>query len=246
MALTENNRQYYEGAQTFRGDGVNTSFTATFDTGLIYYSLDPTNDNYALNNFKVYVSPSGLSGTYVEQTNVEITSVVNNVIEFATAPADGNYIVIQLKTLDGGKYGNNVNDKAYGTTVENNYGSYQYITKSPLTQPDQHNPVYYFSSTQNEIDVNLLNPVLNIYPTPSTVNAEVLLGPKDVIWNYTIGSLGQYEYAANGSVDFDLSTSEQNEVILRILAYAGIVIKDPQVIQAASQQIAAETANEKA
>ena len=126
------------------------------------------------------------------------------------------------------------------------YKDYQYITKSPLTQPDQHNPVYYFSSTQNEIDVNLLNPVLNIYPTPSTVNAEVLLGPKDVIWNYTIGSLGQYEYAANGSVDFDLSTSEQNEVILRILAYAGIVIKDPQVIQAASQQIAAETANEKA
>lgn len=126
------------------------------------------------------------------------------------------------------------------------YKDYQYITKSPLTQPDQHNPVYYFSSTQNEIDVNLLNPVLNIFPYPSTVNAEVLLGPKDVIWNYTIGSLGQYEYAASGSVDFDLSTSEQNEVILRILAYAGIIIKDPQVIQAASQQIAAETANEKA
>ena len=134
MALTENNRQYYEGAQTFRGDGVNTSFTATFDTGLIYYSLDPTNDNYALNNIKVYVSPSGLSGTYVEQTNVEITSVVNNVIEFATAPADGNYIVIQLKTLDGGKYGNNVNDKAYGTTVENNYGSYQYISLQDAIQ----------------------------------------------------------------------------------------------------------------
>ena len=70
--------------------------------------------------------------------------------------------------------------------------------------------------------------------------------PKNVLWNYTIGTLGQYEYAANGSIDFDLSTSEQNEVILRILAYAGIVIKDPQIIQAASQQIAAETANEKA
>jgi hypothetical protein len=134
MALTENNRQYYEGAQTFRGDGVNTSFTATFDTGLIYYSLDPTNDNYALNNFKVYVSPSGLSGTYVEQTNVEITSVVNNVVEFAAAPADGNYIVIQLKTLDGGKYGNNVNDRAYGTAVENNYGSYQYISLQDAIQ----------------------------------------------------------------------------------------------------------------
>jgi hypothetical protein len=126
------------------------------------------------------------------------------------------------------------------------YKDYQYITKSPLTQPDQHNPVYYFSSTQNNIDNNLVNPVVNIFPYPSTVQAEVLLGPKNVLWNYTIGTLGQYEYAANGSIDFDLSTSEQNEVILRILAYAGIVIKDPQIIQAASQQIAAETANEKA
>jgi hypothetical protein len=134
MALTENNRQYYEGAQTFRGDGVNTSFTATFDTGLVYYSLDPTNNNYALNNFKVYVSPSGLSGTYVEQTNVEIASVINNVIEFAAAPADGNYVVIQLKTLDGGKYGNNVSDKAYGNTVENNYGEYQYISLQDAIQ----------------------------------------------------------------------------------------------------------------
>ena len=78
------------------------------------------------------------------------------------------------------------------------------------------------------------------------MTSEVLLGPRDVSWNYQVGALGQYEYAAVGSVDFDLSTSEQNEVILRILAYAGIIIKDPQIIQAASQQIAAETANEKA
>tara|TARA_B100002019_G_scaffold24145_1_gene18308 strand:+ start:4707 stop:5504 length:798 start_codon:yes stop_codon:yes gene_type:complete len=126
------------------------------------------------------------------------------------------------------------------------YKDYQYITKSPLTQPDQQNPVYYFSSTQDNIDNNLINPVLNIYPNPSTVTSEVLLGPKDVAWNYTVGALGQYEYAANGSVDFDLSTSEQNEVILRILAYAGIIIKDPQIIQAASAQVQAETANEKA
>ena len=38
---------------------------------------------------------------------------------------------------------------------------------------------------------------------------------------------------------------EQTNVILQILLYAGIVIKDPQIIQAASQEIAMEEQNER-
>jgi len=37
--------------------------------------------------------------------------------------ANGEYIVVQLKILTGGNYGD---DDAYGTTVEENYGGYQY------------------------------------------------------------------------------------------------------------------------
>ena len=126
------------------------------------------------------------------------------------------------------------------------YKEYQYITKSKLTQPDQHNPVYYIGSSQSEIDNVLTIPVVYVFPTPTVLKSDVLLGPKNINWNYNVGSLGQYQYTANGSQDFDLGQSEQNEVILRILAYAGIVVKDPQIIQAASQQVAAETANDKA
>ena len=35
--LTENNRQYYEGAQGFRSDGTTVQFTTTFDTDLKFY-----------------------------------------------------------------------------------------------------------------------------------------------------------------------------------------------------------------
>ena len=44
---------------------------------------------------------------------------------------------------------------------------------------------------------------------------------------------------------FELDATEQTEVILRILAYAGVVIKDPQIVQAASQGIQAEEVNSK-
>jgi len=123
--LTENNRQYYEGAQGFRGDGTTVSFTTTFNTNLQWYASEQTNVNYQRNNFKLYTSTSGIPGTWSEI--VADYSVANNVITFDTAPANNLFIVVQLKKLDGGNYGNTTNDKAFGTVVEENYGSYAYV-----------------------------------------------------------------------------------------------------------------------
>jgi len=50
---------------------------------------------------------------------------------------------------------------------------------------------------------------------------------------------------SEGSVDFEISDSQQNEVILEILKYAGVVIRDPSIIQAASQELAQEENNNK-
>ena len=126
--ITETNQQYYQGAQGFRGDGVKLSFETTFDTNLILGSFDPNNVNYALNNFKLYTSITGLPGSYVEYLTV--FTVVKNAITFVAGsePANGLYIVVQLKILDGGKYGSTEAEKAYGQTVEDNYGSYAYTT----------------------------------------------------------------------------------------------------------------------
>ena len=124
--IAETNRQYYEGAQSFIGDGSENQFTTTFNTDLVFYTYDPNDANYALNNFKLYTSPSGLPGTFVEYTDPY--TVTNNTIDFNPyAPLAGEYVVVQLKALDGGNYGN---EDAYGTTVEENYGGYQYIKLS--------------------------------------------------------------------------------------------------------------------
>ncbi len=124
--LTENNRQYYEGAQGFQGNGSNKSFTTTFDTDLVFGAASNTNVNYALNNFKIYTSTNAQPSTWSEVTSGYTVS--GNTITFDTAPANLLYIVVQLKKLDGGNYASTPQEKAYGNTVEKNYGSYSYIS----------------------------------------------------------------------------------------------------------------------
>ena len=213
--LTENNRQYYEGAQGFRSDGTTTQFTTTFDTNLKFYASKPDVEEYALNNFKIYTSSNGVPGTWVEYKNLNYTvtgntinfggssttvttvapnyvnyvdinsltgsanigdyvkiigaawstpgsndyAIINNIIEspgvtgatryewdsaiYGTAIygsgqdvqfkqpivfTANNYIVVQLKKLDGGNYGIDTDQKAFGNVVEDNYGSYAYTT----------------------------------------------------------------------------------------------------------------------
>tara|TARA_R100000935_G_scaffold55367_1_gene85230 strand:- start:29 stop:1114 length:1086 start_codon:yes stop_codon:yes gene_type:complete len=48
-----------------------------------------------------------------------------------------------------------------------------------------------------------------------------------------------------GSTDFEISDSMQTETILEILKYAGVVIRDTQIIQAASQELAQDELNSK-
>lgn len=125
--VTETNQQYYQGAQVFLAVTTQKDFIATFETNLVFGSEDPTNTDYALNNFKLYKSQTGLPGSFTEITSGYTIS--NNTISFTNAPFDDTpstpYIVIQLKTLDGGNYGN---QNAFGQTVEENYGGYEYIS----------------------------------------------------------------------------------------------------------------------
>ena len=148
--ITETNRQYYEGAQGFQVINENTSgsttvipttsFTTTFNTDLIFGSDNPNNPNYALNNFKLYTSQTGAPGSFQEVIGNSTSTppvqynVIGNTI-YNVSPinfAIGTYVVVQLKTLDGGNYGTTPAQLAYGNTVEENYGSYSYITLNDI------------------------------------------------------------------------------------------------------------------
>ncbi len=124
MALiTENNAQYYAGTQDFIVSNAATgqSYTCTFDTDLVFGSHNPLETNYALNNFKLYTAAAGVA-TYTEYTAAY--TVLNNVITITDGLPLNTSIVVQLKTKEGGQYGNR---DAYGNVVEENWGSYAYI-----------------------------------------------------------------------------------------------------------------------
>tara|TARA_R100001460_G_scaffold1569_7_gene5862 strand:+ start:2806 stop:4014 length:1209 start_codon:yes stop_codon:yes gene_type:complete len=125
--INETNQQYYAGAQGFTVANAlgQTDFTFTFDTNLVFGSFDPTAVDYALNNFKLYSSADGV--TYTEYTTSY--TVTGNTIKLGIALPQNNVLVCQLKRLDGGDYGNR---DAYGTTTENNYGNYEYITLNSI------------------------------------------------------------------------------------------------------------------
>jgi len=107
---------------------------------------------------------------------------------------------------------------------------------SPLTKPTTDFPVYLYEQD-----------LLYLYPT--TIQAGVTISylkkPADINWGYSVGALGQFLYDSAGSVNFELSVTEQTNVVTRILAYAGVIINDPTIIQVAAQEIAQEEQNSK-
>ena len=121
--ITENNQQYYAGVQKFlSAAGSGQAFTTTFDTELVFGSYDPLQQNYALNNFKLYTANAGVL-TYTEY--ILPYTVEGNKITITNSLPSNTSVVVQLKILSGGEYGNK---DAYGNTVEENYGSYGYIS----------------------------------------------------------------------------------------------------------------------
>jgi len=107
---------------------------------------------------------------------------------------------------------------------------------SPLTQPTTDFPIYLYE-----------NNLLYVYPTTiqTGITISYLKTPADVVWGYGVGTLGQFEYNQAASTNFELSVSEQSNVITRVLAYAGVIINDPTIIQVAAQEIATEEQNSK-
>ena len=69
--------------------------------------------------------------------------------------------------------------------------------------------------------------------------------PVNPVWGYAVGNLGQYIYNSASSTDFEISDTQQTEVILEILKYSGIIIRDPSIIQMASQELQQEEVNTK-
>lgn len=103
-----------------------------------------------------------------------------------------------------------------------------YVNGSPLTAPSDLFPEYYQEDGK-----------LFVLPTPTNVTNVILdyvKLPDDPLWVRDAAVTTHYEYDAVNSVNFELHPSEEPSLIIKILAYAGVIIKDPLVIQTAQQE----------
>ena len=108
----------------------------------------------------------------------------------------------------------------------------KYINLSPLTYPVKSQPVYTLGNTG-----------VTVYPDTVTtgVKADYLKTPIRPKWGYVLqGTIPYYDPTvfdpANDSYDtpaksynFELHPSEENNLVIRILTYAGVVIKQGDV-----------------
>ena len=112
---------------------------------------------------------------------------------------------------------------------------FYYANQSKLTKPSTINPAYLYE-----------NQKLFVKPTSiiDKIKVDYVRKPVNVNWVIRLGSLGQYEYNDLASVDFELHESEQTEAILKILLYAGIIIRDNEIVQTAAALVQADAQKE--
>jgi len=111
------------------------------------------------------------------------------------------------------------------------------IEKSPLTASTEDFPTYLYESNKLTVRPKSIQ---------SGVSTSFIRKPRNIKWNFTLGTVGQYIYDDSpNSTNFELNASEQVEVITRILFYSGVIIRDPQVIQVAAQEIQQNEINQK-
>jgi hypothetical protein len=111
-----------------------------------------------------------------------------------------------------------------------NKSKLSYLLSSPLTKPTTSFPVYY----QRATDI-IVEPALSDGSwTLGNLLIEYIKTPVDVNWNHTVSATTGALTATDPMTDFTLHESDRVQLILGILKYAGLVIEDPAVIQAAS------------
>ena len=251
------------------GTGLTVDITSVSSTGQVQgININNPGFGYTATNVVTIVQGSNTTAT------LTLNSLSNGVISSVTINNGGSgYAVGNTVTITGGSgtataQVNSINEVAYflppsnlhriGTVIYKDEKEIERIERndllqinmSNLTKPTTTYPVYLYEQAVQGIEGNNTGQShIYVYPktilSASDISISYIRKPADVVWGFTVGTLGQYVYNLSTSTQFELLNTEQNEVILRILAYAGVVIKDPQVVQLAANAVQAEEINSK-
>ena len=192
------------------------------------YSDRQMNIDEKISTFKA-VGPCVYSSNSFNLPVTDTTS--NSIVVYNDNPSAGEVAFYKLGTIT---YTSVTGNQVELQRLQRN--EFYNIQTSPLTKSTKSFPTYLYESGK-----------LFVRPSEITsgIEASFIRKPLNVNWAYAVGGLGQYLYDANSSQNFELLPSEQVEVILRILQYSGIIIRDPQIVQAAASEIQQNEINQK-
>ena len=119
-----------------------------------------------------------------------------------------------------------------------NKNEYLYIASAPLAKPTDKRPIY----TKDTSGFKVYGAAE--FDNTKTVSINYIKKPSKVIWNYKT-VLGNAQYKATGSVDFELEPSEEVDLVIKILGMCGVEVRDLSIYQLATQEEIRDTQEEK-
>ncbi len=228
---TIGNTTYANGA--FSLPAESGSSQATFTTVTIL-----NQQAYTITTITANQLASGTTIVYLDGIASTAYSISGTTLTLNAAPAAGINIFIVTTQDDFYRLGTvlyNPGVKAIQELERVDRGELYHLLSSKLTAPTTTYPVYVYERQK-----------LFVYPQTiqSGVEAAYIRKPMDPVWNFTLSG-NAYVYNPDTSINFELHDAEQTEIVLKVLLYAGVVVKDPTIIQVAAQQVAQEQQNQK-
>jgi hypothetical protein len=161
-----------------------------------------------------------------EKINIfEKTDVMTFATPYWTAPADLYRIgtIFSTSTVTD-RFG--VASEVITEAERINFNEFLYINQSRYTKPVDSRPVFVASDAGYKVYGNTI--------LTSGVSCNYIKIPSDVSWNYQM-VFGEALYDSTNSVDFELHESEETELVIKILAFAGLAVQDIGIYQVANQ-----------
>jgi hypothetical protein len=219
--------------QQFSGSGPIATTTAPAQTAggtTAYVIQTATADQIANGVVEVFAN-----GILLSDAAYEITG---STINFFSQPVAGQTLIINVYPKEFYRLGDLFYTTGAIPTQELErvgQSDLYHLLSSKLTAPTTTYPIYTYSNNK-----------ITVYPTTiiNGITTSYIRKPLPPIWNFTTGGNNQYLFNASTSFNFELHPAEQVELILKILLYAGVVVKSPEIVQIAAQQISQENINQ--
>lgn len=167
-----------------------------------------------------------------------VVNTTDSTSAFVTAVANTSLILSSDIIVSGENYAI-YNNKNISEVERVNQDKIFYLTNSNLTAPTTQYPAYVLEGNN-----------VTAYPTTisgvSDLQTQYVRYPKDPKWTYQtlIGGQPLFDQSQADFQDFELPLSDETDLVVNILKYAGLSIREAEVVQAATAQENLETIQE--